>query len=72
MLQVKRGMQVTFSMVNYNAVEMGAGMPKVEVLSDQAVLEMIAALEVVNASEKPRISGFAQGERTVEVADLDE
>jgi len=72
MLRVKRGVQAAFSTVNYNAAEMGAGVPKVEVLSDQAALEMIAAREGVNASEKPRISGFVQGKRTAEVADLDE
>eukprot|EP00957_Ditylum_brightwellii_P028457 2148681-Ditylum_brightwellii.AAC.1 len=59
-------------MVSYNAVEMGAGVPKFEVLLDQAALEMIAAQEGVNASEKPRISGFVQGKQTAEVADLDE
>eukprot|EP00957_Ditylum_brightwellii_P103354 7876427-Ditylum_brightwellii.AAC.1 len=72
MLQVKRGVQAAFSTVNYNAAEMGAGVPKVEVLSDQAAFEMIVVQEGVNASEKPRISGFVQEKRTAEVADLDE
>eukprot|EP00957_Ditylum_brightwellii_P197942 15080126-Ditylum_brightwellii.AAC.1 len=72
MLRVKRGMQATFSMVNYNAAEMEAGVPKVEVLLDQAAFEIVAAQEGVNASEKPRVSGSVQGKRTVEVADLDE
>eukprot|EP00957_Ditylum_brightwellii_P070534 5359319-Ditylum_brightwellii.AAC.1 len=59
-------------MVNYNAAKLRAGVPKVEVLSDQVVYEMIDALEGVNASKKPRISEPAQGKWTAEVADLDE
>eukprot|EP00957_Ditylum_brightwellii_P064963 4928351-Ditylum_brightwellii.AAC.1 len=36
------------------------------------MLEMIAVHKGVNASEKPRISGFVQEKQTAEVADLDD
>jgi pre-mRNA-splicing factor SYF1 len=72
MLRVKRGVQAAFSTVNYNAAEMGAGVPKVETLTDDQALEMIAAREGVDAYEKERISGFVQGKRTKEMKDMDE
>jgi len=72
MLRVKRGVQAAFSTVNYNAAEMGAGVPKQENLSNEEAMEMIAAREGVEAHAKERVSGFVQGKRTAEVKDLDE
>ncbi|KAL7473942.1 hypothetical protein ACHAXS_014309 [Conticribra weissflogii] len=72
MLRVKRSVQAAFSTVNYNAAEMGAGAPKVETLTDEGALEMIASREGVDLQEKPLIGGFVQGKRTAEMADLSE
>jgi len=72
MLRVKRSVQAAFSTVNYNAAEMGAGAPKVETLTDEGALEMIASQEGVDLQEKPLIGGFVQGKRTAEMADLGE
>ena len=55
MLRVKRGRQVEFSTVNYNAAEMGAEVPKVENLNDDQALEMITATERVTVNEKERV-----------------
>ena len=55
MLRVKRGRQVEFSTVNYNAAEMGAEVPKVENLNDDQALEMITASEWVTVNEKERV-----------------
>jgi pre-mRNA-splicing factor SYF1 len=72
MLRVKRGVQAAFSTVNYNAAEMGAGVPQQESLTNEEAMKMIAAREGIDTDEKERISGFVQGKRTAEVKDLDE
>jgi len=72
MLRIKRSVQAAFSTVNYNAAEMGAGVPKVEPLSDDKALAEIAAREGVKMNEQPRIGGFVQGKRTQEMKDLEE
>jgi pre-mRNA-splicing factor SYF1 len=74
MLRVKRSVQAAFSTVNYNSAEMGAGAPKVETLTEESALEMIAKSEGVEVDSKkqPLIGGFVQGKRKAEVADLGE
>jgi len=72
MLRIKRSVQAAFSTVNYNAAEMGAGVPKAEPLSDDKALAEIAAREGVKMNEQPRIGGFVQGKRTQEMKDLEE
>lgn len=74
MLRVKRSVQAAFSTVNYNSAEMGAGAPKVETLTEESALEMIAKSEGVDVDNKkqPLIGGFVQGKRKAEVADLGE
>lgn len=74
MLRVKRSVQAAFSTVNYNSAEMGAGAPKVETLSEESALEMIAKSEGVEVDSKkqPLIGGFVQGKRKAEAADLGE
>jgi len=74
MLRVKRSVQAAFSTVNYNSAEMGAGAPKVEALTEESALEMIARSEGVEVDSKkqPLIGGFVQGKRKAEVADLGE
>jgi pre-mRNA-splicing factor SYF1 len=73
MLRVKRSVQAAFSTVNYNAAEMGAGIPQVETLSDDAALEMIAEREGVVVEKKPLVGGFVQSKkRTADMADLSE
>jgi len=73
MLRVKRSVQAAFSTVNYNAAEMGAGVPQVETLGEDAALEMIAEREGVTVEKKPLVGGFVQGKkRTAEMADLGE
>jgi len=72
MLRIKRGVQAAFSTVNYNAAEMGAGVPKVENLTDEQALEMIAVREGVEVNDRERIGGFVQAKRTAEIKDLDE
>lgn len=74
MLRVKRSVQAAFSTVNYNSAEMGAGAPKVETLTEESALEMIAKSEGVDVDSKkqPLIGGFVQGKRKAEVADLGE
>ena len=69
---IKRSVQAAFSTVNYNAAEMGAGVPKAEPLSDDKALAEIAAREGVKMNEQPRIGGFVQGKRTQEMKDLEE
>ena len=76
MLRVKRAVQAAFSTVNYNAAEMGGGVPKVDTLTDEAALEMIAereGLDGVEGMKKPLIGGFVQGKkRSADAADLGE
>lgn len=74
MLRVKRSVQAAFSTVNYNSAEMGGGVPKVETLSEESALEMIAQSEgvEVESNKQPLIGGFVQGKRKAEVADLGE
>ena len=73
MLRVKRSVQAAFSTVNYNAAEMGAGMPQVDTLTDDAALEMIAEREGVIVEKKPLVGGFVQSKkRTADMADLGE
>jgi len=72
MLRIKRGVQAAFSTVNYNAAEMGAGVPKEKNLTEGEALDMISAREGVDGRKKERIGGFVQGKRTAEIKDLDE
>lgn len=73
MLRVKRSVQAAFSTVNYNAAEMGAGLPQAETLTDDAALEMIAEREGVIVEKKPLVGGFVQSKkRTADMADLGE
>ena len=73
MLRVKRSVQAAFSTVNYNAAEMGAGVPQLDTMTEDAALEMIAEREGVSVEKKPLVGGFVQGKkRTAEVADLGE
>lgn len=74
MLRVKRSVQAAFSTVNYNAAEMGAGVPRVDTLSDDAALEMIAEREGVEVEKKPLVGGFVvqSKKRTADMADLGE
>ena len=71
MLRVKRSVQAAFSSVNYNS---GIGAPKVETLSEENALQMIAKNEGVEVDSKnqPLIGGFVQGKRKVDAADLGE
>ena len=73
MLRVKRSVQAAFSTVNYNSAEMG-GAPKVETLTEESALAMIAKSEGVEVDSKkqPLIGGFVQGKRKADVADLGE
>lgn len=75
MLRVKRSVAAAFSTVNYNAAEMGGGVPKVDTLTEESALEMIAEREgvEVDARKKPLIGGFVSGKkRTAGAADLGE
>jgi len=75
MLRVKRSVAAAFSTVNYNAAEMGGGVPKVDTLTEESALEMIAEREgvEVDSRKKPVIGGFVSGKkRTAEAADLGE
>ena len=73
MLRVKRSVQAAFSTVNYNAAEMGAGVPQLDTMTEDAALEMIAEREGVSVEKKPLVGGFVSGKkRTAEVADLGE
>jgi len=75
MLRVKRSVQAAFSTVNYNAAEMGGGVPRVDTLTEESALEMIAEREGVEVDKlnQPLIGGFVSGKkRTAEVADLGE
>jgi pre-mRNA-splicing factor SYF1 len=72
MLRVKRSVQAAFSTVNYNAAEMGSGAPKVETLTEDSALQMIAESEGVEVEKKPIVGGFVQAKRTAQKADLNE
>jgi pre-mRNA-splicing factor SYF1 len=73
MLRVKRSVQAAFSTVNYNAAEMGAGVPQLDTMTEDAALEMIAEREGVSVEKKPLVGGFVSGKkRTAEAADLGE
>ena len=73
MLRVKRSVQAAFSTVNYNAAEMGGGVPKVDTLTEESALEMIAEREGVELDKRPLVGGFVAGKkRTADVADLGE
>ncbi len=76
MLRVKRGVQAAFSTVNYNAAEMGAGVPQQANLTNEEAMEMIAAREGVDAPNSKETTtgpgGFVHAKRTAEIKDLDE
>jgi len=73
MLRVKRGVQAAFSTVNYNAAEMGAGVPQQENLTNEEAMKMIAAREGVDdPTSKESTGGFVQAKRSAEMKDLDE
>ncbi|KAL3798881.1 hypothetical protein ACHAW5_004121 [Stephanodiscus triporus] len=73
MLRVKRSVQAAFSTVNYNAAEMGAGVPQMDTMTEDDALEMIAEREGVSVEKKPLVGGFVQGKkRTADMADLGE
>jgi pre-mRNA-splicing factor SYF1 len=72
MLRVKRSVQAAFSTVNYNAAEMGSGAPKVDTLTEESALEMIAEREGIETEKQPVVGGFVQAKRTADMADLGE
>ena len=66
MLRVKRSVQAAFSTVNYNAAEMGAGLPQVDTMTEDDAMEMIrreAEREGVSLEKKPVVGGFVQSKK---------
>ena len=74
MLRIKRSVEASFSTVNYNAAEMSATTSKVENLSNEEAMQMIAEREGVELEPQAQpISGFVSAtKRSAQAAKLDD
>eukprot|EP00934_Nitzschia_sp_Nitz4_P000309 Nitzschia sp. Nitz4//scaffold196_size54656//45242//48010//NITZ4_006647-RA/size54656-processed-gene-0.55-mRNA-1//1//CDS//3329540450//309//frame0 len=76
MLRIKRSVEASFSTVNYNAAEMSQTSAKVETLTDEQAMRMIAEQEGVEldlpvAKPATAVAGFVSAKRSADAARLD-
>lgn len=78
MLRIKRSVEASFSTVNYNAAEMSQASSKVDTLSNEEAMRMIAEQEGVDyepelsAAAPPSAGRFVSSKRTAGAAKLDD
>jgi pre-mRNA-splicing factor SYF1 len=73
MLRIKRSVEASFSTVNYNAAEMSQTSAKVETLSNDEAMQMIARQEGVDLEPQIKpMDGFVSAKRTSQDANLDD
>ena len=78
MLRIKRSVEASFSTVNYNAAEMSQASSKVDTLSNEEAMRMIAEQEGVeyepelSTKAAPSAGGFVSSKRTAGAAKLDD
>jgi pre-mRNA-splicing factor SYF1 len=76
MLRIKRSVEASFSTVNYNSAEMSATTSKVDTLSNEEAMQMIADREGVELEpgdkSQPPVTGFVSAKRSAQAANLDD